>query len=65
MKCYGGLNRVQTGTKEEVQKEAMKNPEVQAILADPVMQQILQQMQTDPMVHRFFYLLMFRLLKII
>ena len=49
MKCYSGLNQVQsTGDKAQVQKEAMANPEVQAVLSDPVMQQILQQMQSDP-----------------
>jgi hypothetical protein len=26
----------------------MKNPEVQAIMADPIMQTILKQMQEDP-----------------
>ena len=33
---------------EERRKRAMKDPEVQAILADPAMQMILQQMQKDP-----------------
>ena len=33
---------------EERRKAAMQDPEVQAILADPAMQMILQQMQTSP-----------------
>ncbi|KAK7103511.1 stress-induced-phosphoprotein 1-like isoform X2 [Littorina saxatilis] len=33
---------------EEVRKRAMANPEVQAILADPAMQMILDQMSKDP-----------------
>jgi stress-induced-phosphoprotein 1 len=45
MKCYAGLNQASSG---QTREEAMKNPEVQEILADPVMQQILQQMQSDP-----------------
>ncbi|KAJ3069119.1 Hsp90 cochaperone, partial [Quaeritorhiza haematococci] len=49
MKCYAGLNEVQSSeNREEIMKRAMADPEVQGILADPVMQQILQQMQTDP-----------------
>jgi stress-induced-phosphoprotein 1 len=35
-------------TQEERLKNAMQNPKVQEILADPIMQQILQQMTTDP-----------------
>lgn len=49
MKCYAGLNEVQSGTnREEVLKRAEKDPEVQAVLNDPIMQTILQQMQSDP-----------------
>ncbi len=33
---------------EERREAAMKDPEVQAILADPAMQSILQQMSSDP-----------------
>lgn len=33
---------------EERSEMAMKDPEVQEILSDPVMRTILQQMQTDP-----------------
>ncbi|KAI9022487.1 hypothetical protein DFJ74DRAFT_93060 [Hyaloraphidium curvatum] len=36
------------GNKEEVLKNAMQDPEVQRILSDPVMRQILNQMETDP-----------------
>ena len=39
---------VQDNDPESVKKRAMQNPEVQAILADPAMQMILQQMQKDP-----------------
>lgn len=35
-------------SQEEVMKRAREDPEVQAILADPAMNQILQQMQQDP-----------------
>ncbi|PRP76398.1 stress-induced protein sti1-like protein (ISS) [Planoprotostelium fungivorum] len=35
-------------TPEEIRQEAMKNPEIVAILQDPVMNQILQDMQADP-----------------
>eukprot|EP00039_Didymoeca_costata_P013945 m.218691 g.218691 ORF g.218691 m.218691 type:complete len:333 (-) comp15905_c1_seq5:115-1113(-) len=35
-------------SQEERAKAAMQDPEVQAILGDPVMRQILEQMQTDP-----------------
>lgn len=49
MRCYGAINANQNNdNKEDVQKKAMSNPEVQQILADPVMQSILQQMQDDP-----------------
>lgn len=48
-KCYAGLNEVQSGAnREEALKRAQNDPEVQKILADPVMQNILQQMQQDP-----------------
>lgn len=33
---------------EEVRKRAMADPEVQAILQDPAMRLILEQMQNDP-----------------
>jgi len=33
---------------EEVRKRAMNDPEVQAIMADPAMRMILEQMQSDP-----------------
>lgn len=36
------------GQTDEGRQEALKRPEVQAILGDPVMQQILRQMQEDP-----------------
>jgi stress-induced-phosphoprotein 1 len=35
-------------TQEQRAEQAMKDPEIQTILRDPVMQQVLQQMQTDP-----------------
>lgn len=37
-----------SGTDEEKRQRAMNDPEVQEILRDPVMQSILQQMQSDP-----------------
>ena len=33
---------------EAIKQKAMSNPEVQAILGDPAMQMILQQMSKDP-----------------
>lgn len=33
---------------EEIRKQAMADPEVQAILRDPAMRMILEQMQSDP-----------------
>ncbi|KAJ3211112.1 hypothetical protein HDU67_004769 [Dinochytrium kinnereticum] len=49
MKCYMGLNEVQSGAnREETVKRAMSDPEVQKVLGDPVMQSILQQMKEDP-----------------
>jgi len=36
------------GDAEEVRRNAMNNPEVQAIMSDPAMRMILEQMQTDP-----------------
>lgn len=49
MKAYGGLNEVQnSGNRADTEKNARDNPEVQAVLGDPIMQQILQQMQSDP-----------------
>lgn len=48
-RCYQQLNQIQnSGNEEEIMKNAMKNPEVQQIMSDPVMMQILKQMQTDP-----------------
>lgn len=45
-KAYGAMGQNQGSA--EAREQAMKNPEVQQILGDPVMQQILQQMQQDP-----------------
>lgn len=36
------------GPSEESLKQAMANPEVQAIINDPIMMQILEQMKTEP-----------------
>ncbi|KAI9489839.1 hypothetical protein BDB00DRAFT_769834 [Zychaea mexicana] len=54
-KAYTAMNPMATGggaggeeSQEEVLKRAAQDPEVQRILGDPVMQQILQQMQQDP-----------------
>jgi stress-induced-phosphoprotein 1 len=55
MKAYTAMNPYSgaaSGNTEESQEEVLKraaqDPEVQRILGDPVMQQILQQMQQDP-----------------
>lgn len=45
-KAYNALSTARNS--DEGRKEAMNNPEVQKILSDPVMNQILQQMQSDP-----------------
>ncbi|KAJ1505934.1 hypothetical protein HMI54_005555 [Coelomomyces lativittatus] len=48
-KCYQKMYTEQSGqSKEEIMKKAMQDPEIQQILADPVMNQILSQMQEDP-----------------
>ncbi|KAI9226041.1 MAG: heat shock protein STI-like protein [Piptocephalis tieghemiana] len=53
-KCYSAMSGLDSGssdpneTEEERQKRAASDPEVQKILSDPVMQQILGQMQEDP-----------------
>ncbi|RUP43272.1 hypothetical protein BC936DRAFT_137403 [Jimgerdemannia flammicorona] len=50
-KCYQAMtvpDSSQGGSREEILKRAKENPEVQRILGDPVMQQILQQMEQDP-----------------
>lgn len=44
----GGAGGNSDEPQEEVLKRAAQDPEVQRILGDPVMQQILQQMQQDP-----------------
>merc|ERR1719159_737402 len=48
-----GISRTKMGeragmSQEERAAEAMKDPEIQAILSDPVIRQILEQMQKDP-----------------
>ena len=45
-----GLRRTYEGERdpESIKKRAVNDPEVQAILNDPVMQLILQQMQEKP-----------------
>lgn len=49
MKAYAGINEVQsTDNKEEVLKRAQSDPEVMAVMNDPAMRLILQQMQEDP-----------------
>ncbi|KAG1054530.1 hypothetical protein G6F43_003466 [Rhizopus delemar] len=49
-KAYSAMNPGANGneSQEEILKRAAQDPEVQRILSDPVMQQILQQMQEDP-----------------
>jgi len=47
-RCYAALNTSSNQTPEEVQRNAQNNPEVQQILSDPVMQQILKDMQENP-----------------
>ncbi|CAO3608438.1 unnamed protein product [Mucor hiemalis] len=51
MKAYTAMNPMSGGnneSQEETLKRAAQDPEVQRILGDPVMQQILQQMQENP-----------------
>jgi len=52
-RCQEQISRGATGqlSEEEMrarQERAMANPEIQAILSDPVMRQVLQDMSTDP-----------------
>ncbi|KAF7722013.1 hypothetical protein EC973_003769 [Apophysomyces ossiformis] len=54
MKAYTAMNPMSAAgaggeeSQEEILRRAAQDPEVQRILSDPVMQQILQQMQQDP-----------------
>lgn len=51
MKAYTAMSPMSGGSgesQEETLKRAAQDPEVQRILGDPVMQQILQQMQENP-----------------
>jgi stress-induced-phosphoprotein 1 len=48
MRILHGPSSEPTGTPEEIMAKAMAVPEVREILEDQVMQQILQQMTTDP-----------------
>lgn len=52
MTCYNGMNQsAQSASQlspEETMARAMSDPEISQIMNDPVMQQILQQMQSDP-----------------
>ncbi|KNC82899.1 hypothetical protein SARC_04819 [Sphaeroforma arctica JP610] len=48
-RAYRAMNeRLQNMSEEERAAEAMKDPEVQAIMGDPVMRIVLDQMQNDP-----------------
>ncbi|KAJ1822164.1 Hsp90 cochaperone [Coemansia sp. RSA 2598] len=48
-KCYSAINEQNSRvTPEEAIKRAQENPKIAAVLANPVMQNILQQMQSDP-----------------
>ena len=53
MRCIQGINRMNRGdASEEEMKErqakGMADPEVQSILSDPIMRQVLSEMQEDP-----------------
>jgi stress-induced-phosphoprotein 1 len=48
MTLHGGSGEAPTGTPEEIMAKAMTVPEVREIMEDAVMQQILQQMTSDP-----------------
>jgi len=45
---FSSCNKRDSTNPDAVRRQAMENPEVQQILADPAMQMILQQMQKDP-----------------
>ncbi|KAJ2078626.1 Hsp90 cochaperone [Coemansia sp. RSA 988] len=48
-KCYNAINEQNSRlSPEEALKRAQENPRIASILANPVMQNILQQMQSDP-----------------
>jgi stress-induced-phosphoprotein 1 len=48
-KSYSAMNQLNSqGTNEEKYQRAMQDPEICQIMADPVMQTILKQMQDDP-----------------
>jgi len=53
MRCVEAINRIAQGqvSEEEMAEtraKALEDPEVQNILRDPVMQQVLEDMQQDP-----------------
>ncbi|KAJ2363947.1 Hsp90 cochaperone, partial [Coemansia sp. RSA 2611] len=49
IKCYNAINEANSRiTPEEALKNAQANPKVASLLGNPVMQNILQQMQSDP-----------------
>ncbi|KAJ1967691.1 Hsp90 cochaperone [Dimargaris xerosporica] len=51
VKCYQAMRSTQADTpeaREEAMRRAASDPEIQQIMSDPVMHQILQQMQTNP-----------------
>ncbi|KAJ1668337.1 Hsp90 cochaperone [Coemansia sp. RSA 1813] len=48
-KCYSAINEQNANTTpEEALKRAQENPKIASLLGNPVMQNILQQMQSDP-----------------
>jgi hypothetical protein len=53
MRCIDAINRIAQGmgSEEEIAErraKAMEDPEVQGILRDPIMQGVLEDLQTDP-----------------
>lgn len=53
LRCVQAINKMNRGEMDEGelkerQARAMSDPEIQSILSDPVMRQVLQDMQEDP-----------------
>lgn len=48
MEGYSQTRAAVSSNPEEARKRAMNDPEIQAILHDPAMRLILEQMQSDP-----------------
>jgi stress-induced-phosphoprotein 1 len=58
------MNRQGGAPDKETLERAMRNPEIQEILSDPVMRQILEDMQSDPKAAQEYDFLFFKKINI-